>query len=334
MAYLPNEEFKKIIKTIQKDGKSIKMTPKKLISYFGVTSRRSNVIWWVDRALKENNLITIPNYKSAWVHAEIELTSEKNHKDEKDKENSKIDNIIPKIKLLKAANTLPVFITKNDTVEKAMTIMMKHDFSQLPVMNSLKSKEVDGIISWHSIGWQKAIGKKSDKVNVFMNKECTILKDTTPLLDAVTIIKEKEVVLIRKKDKSIGGLVTIADIADEFYSLSEPFLIIGQIEASIREIIEDKFSQEELKEVKYGDDNRDVQSISDLTFNEYIQLLRKGNNWEKLNLPLDKDEFTKRLEEVRDIRNDVMHFNTDNLEEKEKNILRNTAIFLGELIRK
>lgn len=334
MAYLPNNEFKELVKVVSKEGKAMKMTPKKLISYFGVSSRSSNVVWWVDRALKENNLITVPNYKHGWLHGEIELTSEEilKKKNKKDRDKSIEDNIIPRVKLLNAANTPPVIITKNDTVEKAMTIMMEHDYSQLPVMNNLNSKEVDGIISWHSIGWKKAIGRKSTKVIDFMNKECTVIKDTTPLLGAVKIVKEKEVVLIQRKDKSIGGLITIADIADEFYSLAEPFLIIGQIEASIREIIGEKFTPGELKEVKYGDDERDVQSVSHLTFTEYIQLLRKGDNWDKLNLPLDKVEFTRRLEEVRDIRNDVMHFNTDNLEEKEIIVLRKTVIFLKELI--
>lgn len=54
--------------------------------------------------------------------------------------------------------------------------------------------------------------------------------------------------------------------------------------------------------MKFGDENKEINLVSDLTFNQYIQLMRKGDNWNKIGLPLDKDEFTKKLETIRDIR--------------------------------
>ncbi|WP_114752021.1 CBS domain-containing protein [Pleomorphovibrio marinus] len=330
MAYLPNKEFKELSQKIHKSLDSVELTPKELLAYFGVTTRRTNVMWWVDRALKENDLQTIPSYKSGWIHAKIELTTEKIIN--KKKQEKEIDTIIPRVKLLEAANTKPTYITKSDTIEKAMTIMMENDYSQLPVMNSQSAKQVDGMISWHSIGWKKALGKNQKTVSDFMNKGCTIINDTCPLLDAVEIVQKNEVVLIRDKSQSICGLVTITDIAEKFYALAEPFFIIGQIEAAIREILDDKFSVEELQKVKYGEDNREIQTISDLTFSEYIQLMRQDENWQKLKLPLDKDELTKRLDNIRLIRNDVMHFNTDNIDDEQKYMLRKTALFLREIL--
>jgi hypothetical protein len=53
-----------------------------------------------------------------------------------------------------------------------------------------------------------------------MYKDFTMIKASTPLLEAVEIVKEREVVLIRKRDKSICGLVTTTDLAEEFYGLS------------------------------------------------------------------------------------------------------------------
>lgn len=138
--------------------------------------------------------------------------------------------------------------------------------------------------------------------------------------------------MIRKEDRSISGLVTTEDIIEEFHKLAEPFFIIGEIESSLRQIIGDKFTPEELNEVKYGEDNKDISSVSDLSFNQYIQLIRKGDNWSRLNLSLDKSAFTARLEEVRDIRNDVMHFNSDDIDVEQKEILRNTALFLREIL--
>lgn len=334
MAYLPNEEFKEIVKRINSTGESVKMTPKQLLSYFGAGSRKVHVKWWVDHALSELKIKTLPDYKNEYQHAEIELTTDKIiSKKTKDKDGENIaDDIVHRLKLLDAANKVPMTIDKNSTLVQAMTIMMMNDYSQLPVMNSSNSKDVDGMISWHSIGRSTVTGTQNSLVKDYMSKEFTVLKYEMPLLDAVEIIKEKEVVLVQKKDKTICGLVTITDIAVEFYSLAEPFFLIGQIESVLREIIGDKFGKEELESVKFRDDKREITAPSDLTFNEYIELFRKENNWDRLNLAIDKGVFTKRLEDVRDIRNDVMHFSTDNIEDSQIKLLRQTAKFIRELV--
>jgi len=101
MAYLPNKEFKELVAKVHKSGKSIKLTPKELLAFFGVTSRRTNTKWWVDRALSENDLITVPNYKSVWMHSLIELTSEKIISKSKNPTELE-DTITQRIKLLKS----------------------------------------------------------------------------------------------------------------------------------------------------------------------------------------------------------------------------------------
>src|SRR6516164_3223002 len=55
-----------------------------------------------------------------------------------------------RISKLAAANRKPTSIDPNETVEQAITLMLASDFSQLPVMTSVR--DVKGIISWSSIG--------------------------------------------------------------------------------------------------------------------------------------------------------------------------------------
>ncbi len=324
MRYKPSDEFKEIAEKVVNTGTPHIISPKKLIEYFGAKVRKTHVKWCVDRGLEELGVQSVPDYKSEYLHGIIKIQkSSKNHEQE---------DFIQRLKLLESANRAPVSVSKNDTLQKAMTLMITNDYSQLPVMNSPSSRNIDGIISWQSIGWAIATNNGKTSVLDFMSKEFTVLKYEMPLLEAVHIIKDREFVLIQKKDKSISGLVTITDIANEFFSLAEPFLYLGQIETSIRVLIDGKFSVEELRDVKYGDDERQIESVSDLTFNEYIQLLRKGDNWNKLSLPLDKDVFTKKLEEVRDIRNDVMHFSSEQLDYGQEQRLKVTAKFLKELL--
>ena len=326
MAYLPDKGITELAKQINENGKAIKITPKKLLEHFGTSRRKTHVKWWIDKGLRELKLKTEPDYKTAYLYGEIQLKSYKDATEQED--------FVQRIRLLDAANRKPKSVTKNDSIEKAMTLMMINDFSQLPVMNDPSSRRVDGMISWHSIGWTTAKGKKVTKVQDCMKTDCTIISYDTPILEAIHVIKENEVVLVQKLGQTISGLLTVTDIADEFFELAEPFLLIGQIETTIRVLLEDKFNSEELSEVKHGDDDRDISSVSDLTFSEYIQLMRKGDNWTKIEIPLDKDEFTKKLDEVREIRNDVMHFSSDDLDPDQQNTLKLTAQFLKEVLTK
>lgn len=326
MAYLPDSELKELAKKVNSTGNVVKTTPKKLLEHFNTSRRKTHVKWWIDKGLRELKIRTEPDYKTAYLYGEIILKREKDVTEQED--------FVQRVRLLDAANKIPKSVTKNDSIEKAMTLMMSNDFSQLPVMNSPNSKGVDGMISWHSIGWSTAKGKKVEKVLDCMKTDFTIIPYDTPILEAIHVIKENEVVLVQKVDKSISGLLTVTDIADEFFELAEPFLLIGQIETSIRVLLEGKFTAEELKEVKHGEDDRQIDSVSDLTFSEYIQLMRKGDNWFKIKIPLDKDEFTKKLDEVREIRNDVMHFSSDNIDPEQQNTLKRTAQFLKEILTK
>ena len=121
------------------------------------------------------------------------------------------------------------------------------------------------------------------------------------------------------------GLITASDFNDQFRNLAEPFLIVGEIENGIRRLLHGKFSTEELDQAKFPGDERTIETIADLTIGECIHLIQSQQNWQKLNVPLDRAEFVKQLDRVRAIRNDVMHFDPDGLEESDLNLLRGFA---------
>jgi len=61
------------------------------------------------------------------------------------------------------------------------------------------------------------------------------------------------------------------------------------------------------------------------------KLLEPEKHWLKLKLEIDRVEFVKRLHEIREIRNDVMHFDPDGLDEGDLKNLRDFAQFLKRL---
>lgn len=233
---------------------------------------------------------------------------------------------------LEAANRSPVSVSPNATVREAVTIMLSKDYSQLPVMQGERS--VKGLISWKSIGARLALGRKCDTVGDAMENVQTVSAEAS-IFQVAEIVARDELVLVRASatDNKIVGIVTTADVAHQFGSLGEPFLLIGEIENRIRGLIDGKFTLDELKAAKApGDDDREIESVTDLTFGEYIWLLQNREHWAKCKLQIDRTVFIKRLDEVRDIRNDVMHFDPDGVGPEALENLRQFAQFLGRLV--
>jgi hypothetical protein len=64
---------------------------------------------------------------------------------------------------------------------------------------------------------------------------------------------------------------------------------------------------------------------------EYIRVLENPQLWERLALRIDRALFVDKLQTVRRIRNDVMHFDEDPLEPDDLLALRNFVVFMQSL---
>ena len=193
------------------------------------------------------------------------------------------------------------------------------------------SRNVRGIVSWKTIGHRLVLKRPCHHVRDCLGK-AVIVSVGESLFSAISIIASQDYVLVEENDKTICGIVTASDFNEQFRILAEPFLLVGEVESGVRRILHGKFTIKELDDVKApGDDPRKIESPSDLTFGEYIRLIENDKRWKKLHLELDRNEFVKRLIRVRDIRNDVMHFDPDGLDIDDLTFLREFAQFLKTL---
>jgi len=215
-------------------------------------------------------------------------------------------------------------------VPEAITIMLTNDFSQLPVM--VGERDVKGVISWSSIGSRLVLGVKFQEVRECMEPAHVIPADTS-LLDAIREIVNYEYVLVRDGNNKIAGIVTTSDLSREFRQLTEPFVILGEIENHVRSLIQrGNFTHQELVECcESASEGRKVDGIFDLTFGEYVRLLEKKDLWSRLGLAIDRALFVEKLDQIREIRNDVMHFDPDGITESDLDALRKFVIFLQKL---
>lgn len=137
-------------------------------------------------------------------------------------------NVIQRLKLLPSSNSEPTSINKDAKLKEAITLMMTYNYSQLPVID--ESRNVVGYISWGTIGCTLSNGRVSDDLKDYIKTDITRLNYDMPLLDAIAIILEKEFVLVEKNDHSISGIVTVADLSDQFLSATAPCIYLEQIE--------------------------------------------------------------------------------------------------------
>ncbi len=215
------------------------------------------------------------------------------------------------------------------TLAEAVTIMLSRDYSQLPVMPN--ERDVKGAITWRSIATRLALGKQGTAVREFMDP-VDILQSDASLFDAIRHIVEKQYVLVQAPDRRIVGIVTSSDLSVQFQSLTEPFLLLSELENEVRRVLQHKFSPSELAAAKDpGDTTRQINSVHDMNFGEYIALLEKPDNWRKLGLQLDRHSFIDQLKQVRDIRNDVMHFDPDGIPPEDLGMLRDFSKFVQHL---
>lgn len=232
------------------------------------------------------------------------------------------------INRLPAASRPPLCVSPDTSLERVTTLMMSNDFSQLPVTTS--SRHLKGVVSWKSIGSRLALKRPVATAQDCMEVVRT-LRSTDSLFAAIGVIAVQDYVVIRTADKTLCGIVTASDLNEQFRLLAEPFLLVGEIESRVRHLLHDKFTQAELAAVKAPGDCRQVETVADLSFGEYIRLVECGQNWCALKIEADRVVFIEQLKRVCDIRNDVMHFDPCGLADENFQFLRRFARYLRYL---
>jgi CBS domain-containing protein len=230
---------------------------------------------------------------------------------------------------LPAANKKLVTVSQNDSLVKAVTLMLQYDFSQLPVMQG--DREVKGVVTWKAIGAKLALGTQCVSVGD-CREDAKVVDSNRTLFDAIPTIVEHGYVLVRAGDRRITGIVTASDLSLQFQALAEPFLLLREIELHVRQLLSGRVVAADFDLLDAPNPiARKPQNIADLTFGEYVRLFQHPQVWPKLDLKIDGGVLTGLLEEIRQIRNDVMHFDPDPMTEDELKTLKRAVHLLQQL---
>ena len=293
------EKLLEIKEKLDRKEKIDPISVRTLLSWFWSSQRRGwFVVMTIRHALAELELETVPDFNVVYIDSLIEIKkiSPISKKDaarlEEEKSDKKPENIADKsidetlniddptyrLSRLEAANKDLIFVKPDSELCEAITLMMTYDYSQLPVMQQQR-RDLKGVISWRSIGQKLSVGQRSTKVRDLMEPNFQLISSETSLFKALPVIIEHDYVLVRNKSNEICGIITASDLSLQFKQLTEPFLLVAEIENHIRQILI-KLGKEDLEK---GKDERDtervIETVADLTFGEYLRLFQNPETW-------------------------------------------------------
>lgn len=329
------------------------VTTREFLSWFGAQRRGYRTVQQIRRELERYKLQTAPDFEANYIDSPLQIAPDANDAEptiivSDSVEATSAEEIPPlidarasssdwaredptyRISKLAPANQPVVCIKPDGSLAEAVALLLLKNFSQIPVMSN--EREVKGVITWATIGSRLALSKSpSEWARDFMEQHHEI-RSNFSIFDAIPIIVTHQYVLVRGEDNKISGIITASDLSEQFQLLAEPFLLLGEIENLLRNLIAERFSSEDLAAIRNpNDSSRQIEGPDDLAFGEYLRLLENPDRWKQFGLAIDRVSFCKDLDGIRRIRNDVMHFDSDGVLPKELEQLRDFKAFLNKI---
>ena len=237
-----------------------------------------------------------------------------------------------------------VTVSPGMPVKEAISIMKKHNFTQVPVVTG---NQVLGVFSYRSFaeGITRLPGKERDICELPVEGFCEDLKFATisdelgALLDELEL---KDAVLVGS-ESILQGVVTTIDALRYFYEVASAYVMLGEIELAIRELMRASMNGQEMKEAidkclrKHYEDKSlpSPTSLEEMSLSDYVSIISFKGYWDKF-----KDSFggvysivQTKFEPLPRLRNEVFHFRRD-LTVEDYDVLRDVRDWLLKRIKK
>jgi hypothetical protein len=194
--------------------------------------------------------------------------------------------------------------------------MFKNNYTQLGIE---RDGEIVGIVSYRSIsqvlsilqelGAEKNLPER--QVGIATEEVSPIVGPDDDLIVLFDLLSKSPYVIVKSNESQTLEILTNYDLLQYLQDSIEPFLLIEDIERSVRGIIQDAFSDDlnqEIQEFFKEKDIRTPDGIIDCSFGHYPQFMCQ--NWAEFDTYFEENgDFVRRLLlEVGDIRNKIFHF--------------------------
>ncbi|MEO7193444.1 MAG: CBS domain-containing protein [Pseudonocardiaceae bacterium] len=297
------------------DNDPVRVTVRGLLTYWGANRRGYRICSKIENDFVNHDLTTSPDYREVGLDAEVCLERaavKVRQLDAGEKSGAEA------VELRRTVGTVPsaspsasrelASVTLDAPLEEAITMMLLDDFSQLAVLAG--KYKLCGAVTWKSIANARHTNPGATLRDARV--EADLVPYDRDLIEILPLVQDRGFVFVKGATGEVDGIVATADVVDLYEEAAGPFLLIGELDRALRNIISSVFSVEEINSLcRAGVDA--ISSADEMSFDDYRRMLENPDIWAKLDWRLDRVTFVNRLVKVRDIRNDVMHFNPDPL---------------------
>ncbi|MET4922069.1 hypothetical protein P3L51_06830 [Streptomyces sp. PSRA5] len=196
-------------------------------------------------------------------------------------------------------------VTSSASFEEAFTRMRLNQYSQLPVLNG--PRNLQGAVTWESIALARHTDADAPFSRAIVKAHAVSYADH--LIDVLPFLEQFGFLLVKDQTNRIAGIITVADVAAEYGATARPFLLIGVLDRQLRRVISEGLDLVEVIALCDPEGIRKLTSLDQLSYGDYQQVLSNQRQWDRLGWPLDRKAFKDRLNALREVRNELMHFN-------------------------
>ncbi|WP_229369343.1 hypothetical protein [Umezawaea beigongshangensis] len=321
-------------------GEAVSVTVRELLRHWNARSRGTRITRRVEKDLTSQGLQTFPHFRDVTLDSlvrfsmvDAEETSDPSADSVLDVHRSPTspeleddtgDDDPPQIGLkvgnLPSALGGVTAVTRESTIEQAITLMQIDDFSQLAVLSPNK-RTLTGAVTWKSIAIARHINPGATLLDCIADaQEISYDQD---LVDVLGVLQSVGFVFVRNEVNEVSGIVTAADLAHAYGDMATPFFLIGELDQLLRHIVASHIPLSDVVTLCDPSGDRDIASFDQLTMGDYERTLQNPDAWNRLSTKLDRVLFCQRLELIRDIRNDITHFNPEDIPPNTVDMLRN-----------
>lgn len=330
----------------QADRNPLSITVRDLLAYWDERSRNPDIDEEVEADLSNYGLITDPHFTTVGLGDRValrrvtELRATADGRPRSTEFVTDAEAMEPSAKGMEAQTTvrrvsvgsLPSALGGIESVKpsssiiEAITRMAINDYSQLAVKTP--DGDLAGAVSWRSIARARNIDPDcSLSAATFAPR---VFAHSSDLIETLPVLDDDDFFLVTGPKDEISGIVTTADVVRAYKQLASPFLLVGEIDQMLRRIIEITFDSETIISACDPQGTRKLTSVTQLTIGDYQRILQNPVRWGDLDWKLDRNVFCQQLDEVRKLRNQVMHFNADPLPESIIRMLQSFITLLRE----
>jgi CBS domain-containing protein len=305
-------EWLKEARTRAEAKNPVEMTVRDLLARWDAKSDGTTLYQRVDADLANHGLATSPSYRKVSMDTRVRLTTlvpdgeatGRASADGDADDETELDVGLT-VGNLPSALSGVASVPPTATFDEAITEMMLNGYSQLAVLSGAHT--LRGVVTWQSIAYARHANPSAKFADAIIPAHEA--RYDQELVEVLPDLETWDFVFVRDEKNAVAGIVTTADVVRKYRELSTPFILIGELDQVLRQLVSRTFSLEDVTSLCDADGSRSVRAFDDLDIGDYQRVLENPDRWAKLGWPLDRSTFVKRLDELRLIRNNVMHFN-------------------------